>query len=119
MGGSQNQPCQLSFNRFLRVDFQCRLLKKISGGSGIQGSRVTSDGGLLAVRELDEPIVARVSPPAVILIKALTSPNTQVRTPALQTQATNVRHGASVLSHSPKNVPPASPRHKNRAVPTS
>lgn len=32
---SQNQPFQLSFNRILRVDFQ--------------GSRVTSDGGLLLV----------------------------------------------------------------------
>ncbi len=40
MGESQNQPFELSFNRFLRVDFQ--------------GSRVTSDGGLLLVRELDE-----------------------------------------------------------------
>jgi hypothetical protein len=40
VGESQNQPFQLSFNRFLRVDFQ--------------GSRVTSDGGLLLVRELDE-----------------------------------------------------------------
>ena len=40
MGESQNQPFQLSFNRFLRVDFQ--------------GSRVTSDSGLLLVRELDE-----------------------------------------------------------------
>jgi hypothetical protein len=40
MGESQSQPFQLSFNRFLRVDFQ--------------GSRVTSDGGLLLVRELDE-----------------------------------------------------------------
>ena len=40
MGESQNQPFQLSFNRFLRVDFQ--------------GSRVTSNGGLLLVRELDE-----------------------------------------------------------------
>ena len=40
MSESQNQPFQLSFNRFLRVDFQ--------------GSRVTSDGGLLVVRELDE-----------------------------------------------------------------
>ena len=40
MGESQNQPFQLSFNRLLRVDFQ--------------GSRVTSDGGLLLVRELDE-----------------------------------------------------------------
>ena len=40
MGESQNQPFQLAFNRFLRVDFQ--------------GSRVTSDGGLILVRELDE-----------------------------------------------------------------
>jgi Transposase DDE domain group 1 len=40
VGESQNQSFQLSFNRFLRVDFQ--------------GSRVTSDGGLLLVRELDE-----------------------------------------------------------------
>ncbi len=40
MGDNQNQPFQFSFNRFLRVDFQ--------------GSRVTSDGGLILVRELDE-----------------------------------------------------------------
>jgi len=40
MGKKQNQPFQLSFNPSLRVDFQ--------------GSRVTSDGGLLLVRELDE-----------------------------------------------------------------
>jgi len=36
----QNQPFQLSFNASLKVDFQ--------------GSRVTSDGGLILVRELDE-----------------------------------------------------------------
>jgi len=35
----QNQPFQLSFNASLKVDFQ--------------GSRVTSDGGLILVRELD------------------------------------------------------------------
>jgi hypothetical protein len=40
VGEQQNQPFQLSFNPFLKVDFQ--------------GSRVTSDGGLLLVRELDE-----------------------------------------------------------------
>ena len=40
MGEKHNQPFQLSFNPSLRVDFQ--------------GSRVTSDGGLLLVRELDE-----------------------------------------------------------------
>ena len=40
MGEIQNQPFQLSFNPSLRVDFQ--------------GSRVTSDGGLILVRELDE-----------------------------------------------------------------
>jgi hypothetical protein len=36
----ENQPFQLSFNQSLKVDFQ--------------GSRVTSDSGLLLVRELDE-----------------------------------------------------------------
>ena len=40
MGEKQNQPFQLSFNPCLKVDFQ--------------GSRVTPDGGLLLVRELDE-----------------------------------------------------------------
>ncbi len=40
MGERQNQPFQLCFNASLRVDFQ--------------GSRVTSDGGLILVRELDE-----------------------------------------------------------------
>ena len=40
MGDKQHQPFQLSFNASLRVDFQ--------------GSRVTSDGGLVLVRELDE-----------------------------------------------------------------
>jgi hypothetical protein len=40
VGEKQNQPFQLSFNPPLRVDFQ--------------GSRVTSDGGLLLVLELDE-----------------------------------------------------------------
>jgi hypothetical protein len=36
----KNRPFQLSFNSSLKVDFQ--------------GSRVTSDGGLVLVRELDE-----------------------------------------------------------------
>ena len=40
VGETQNQPFQLSFNPSLKVDFQ--------------GSRVTSDGGLVLVRELDE-----------------------------------------------------------------
>ncbi len=40
MGEIQNQLFQLSFNASLKVDFQ--------------GSRVTSDGGLILVRELDE-----------------------------------------------------------------
>jgi len=39
-GENLNPPFQLSFNPSLRVDFQ--------------GSRVTSDGGLVLVRELDE-----------------------------------------------------------------
>ena len=40
MGETHEQPFQLSFNSALKVDFQ--------------GSRVTSDGGLVLVRELDE-----------------------------------------------------------------
>ena len=40
MGEIQKRPFQLSFNSSLKVDFQ--------------GSRVTSDAGLLVVRELDE-----------------------------------------------------------------
>lgn len=39
MGERQNEPFQLSFNTSLKVDFQ--------------GSRVTSDGGLIVMRELD------------------------------------------------------------------
>ncbi|MBM3797336.1 MAG: hypothetical protein FJW31_25560, partial [Acidobacteria bacterium] len=40
MGDKQNQPFQLSCNGLLKID--------------CQGSRVTSDGGLILVRELDE-----------------------------------------------------------------
>ena len=40
MGDKGNKPFQLSFNGFIKVDFQ--------------GSRITSDGGLILVRELDE-----------------------------------------------------------------
>jgi hypothetical protein len=40
MREKQNQPFQLSFNAALKID--------------CQGSRVTSDGGLILVRELDE-----------------------------------------------------------------
>ncbi len=40
MGETPNRPFQLSFNPALKVEFQ--------------GSRVTSDGALILVRELDE-----------------------------------------------------------------
>ena len=40
VGEKQHQPFQLSFNASLKVDFQ--------------GSRVTSDGGLILIRESDE-----------------------------------------------------------------
>ena len=40
MGEKQSKPFQFGFNGFLKVAFQ--------------GSRVTSDGGLILVRELDE-----------------------------------------------------------------
>ena len=42
MGEKQNGPFQLSFNASLKISFQ--------------GSRVTSDGGLILVRELDEQL---------------------------------------------------------------
>lgn len=45
MGETQNQSFQLSFNASLKIDFQ--------------GSRVTSDGGLVLVRELEEPQPSR------------------------------------------------------------
>jgi hypothetical protein len=44
VGEKQNQPFQLSFNASLKVDFQ--------------GSRVTSDGGLILVREMDERLLS-------------------------------------------------------------
>jgi hypothetical protein len=40
VGEKQSKPFQLSFNGSLKVDFQ--------------GSRVTSDGGLILVREIGE-----------------------------------------------------------------
>jgi Transposase DDE domain group 1 len=40
VGEKEHEPFQFTFNGFLKVDFQ--------------GSRVTSDAGLLLVRELDE-----------------------------------------------------------------
>ena len=40
MGEKQTKPFQLSFSSLLKVDFQ--------------GSHVTSDGGLIVVRDLDE-----------------------------------------------------------------
>src|ERR1022692_1674476 len=45
VGEKEKQPFQLSFNSSLRVDFQ--------------GARVTSDGGLILVRELDERLGLR------------------------------------------------------------
>jgi hypothetical protein len=42
MGEIQNRPFPLSFNSPLKIDFQ--------------GSQVTSDAGLLVVRELDENV---------------------------------------------------------------
>jgi hypothetical protein len=53
MGEIQNRPFQLSFNASLKVEFQ--------------GSRVTSDGGLILVRELDE----RLGFGEMVLAKAL------------------------------------------------
>ena len=49
MGEGQTQGLQLSFNRFLRV--------------GFQGSRVSSNGDLILVRELDERLADRADFP--------------------------------------------------------
>ena len=76
VGESQNQPFQLSFNRFLRVDFQ--------------GSRITSDGGLLFVRELDE----RLDLTGLIqnhLVDSRTGRNTQFPLADLFRQSANSR----------------------------
>ena len=72
MGEKQNQPFQLSFNPSLKVDFQ--------------GSRVTSDGGLLLVRELDE----RLGLSALItdnIMEDRRGKNTQLRLPDLLRQS--------------------------------
>jgi len=49
MGEEQNQRFQLSFNNYLKVDSQ--------------GSRLTSDGGLVLDRELDERLASVISSP--------------------------------------------------------
>ena len=64
MGERQNRPFQLSFNSSLKVDFQ--------------GARVTSDGGLILVSELDDrlglsvPIERHLSDPAPRQERAVT-----------------------------------------------
>jgi len=60
MGEAQNQPFQLSFNPMLKVEFQ--------------GFRVTSDGGLILVRELDERLGFSALISAVGRCPAATSP---------------------------------------------
>ncbi len=50
MGETTNEPFQLSFNTALKVEFQ--------------GSRVTSDGGLILVRELQSKI--RIQMPSTL-----------------------------------------------------
>ena len=76
MGEKQNQPFQLSFNPSLKVDFQ--------------GSRVTSDSGLLLVRELDE----RLGLSALIaenILDGRRGKNTQLPLPDLLRQSLSSR----------------------------
>jgi len=76
VGEKQNQPFQLSFNPSLKVDFQ--------------GSRVTSDSGLLLVRELDE----RLGLSALIVENIMDDrrgKNTQLPLPDLLRQSTYSR----------------------------
>ena len=51
-GEAQNQPFQFSFNSSLKIDFQGS--RVTSDGGLVLGARVTSYGGLILVRELDE-----------------------------------------------------------------
>ena len=53
MGEKQNQPFQLSFNASLKVDFQ--------------GSRVTSDGGLIFDRRFSRDLGRRTRATVIIL----------------------------------------------------
>ena len=72
MGELQTAPFQFTFNRFLKVAFQ--------------GSRVTSDAGLILVRELDERLGLR----AIItehLRNSRQGLNTQFRLPDLLRQS--------------------------------
>ena len=61
MGEAQNGPFQLSFNASLKVDFQ--------------GSRVTSDGGLILVRELNDVSVTLPPSAGVSLDLTVGAPN--------------------------------------------
>ncbi len=64
MGEEENEPFQFTFNGFLKVTFQ--------------GSRVTSDAGLILVRELDERLglATRMAPSR----SSRTGSNTATRT---------------------------------------
>jgi hypothetical protein len=66
VGEIQNQPLQLAFNSSLKVDFQ--------------GSRVTSDDGLVLVRELDERL--RFSELIEQQLTDLRGKNTQLYSPS-------------------------------------
>jgi hypothetical protein len=56
VGEKESEPFQFTFNGFLKVAFQ--------------GSRVTSDAGLILVRELDNASVFRRSSPSTCAIPA-------------------------------------------------
>src|ERR1035441_6031267 len=93
MGEKQNRPFQFSFNSSLKVDFQ--------------GSRISSDAGLLVVRELDE----RLGLSQLIsdnLTDARRGKNTQLPLPDLLRQSIYSRlagyedlNDAERLSHDP------------------
>jgi len=92
VGKTPNQPFQLSFNPALKVEFQ--------------GSRVTSDGGLILVRELDERLGS-----SDLIAQHLTDPratNTQFPLADLVRQSVYSRlagyedvNDAECLSHDP------------------
>ena len=95
MGETANQPFQLSFNPALKVEFQ--------------GSRVTSDGGLILVRELDQRLGF-----SDLIAQHITDPrgkNTQFPpyTQSRRTRRHIFRHGPSlrsVATNGPANMWP-------------
>jgi hypothetical protein len=92
VGETENQPFQLSFNGSLKVDFQ--------------GSRVTSDAGLLLGWELDE----RLGFSGLIEQPAAAGPTLAGRTPSCLLRIP--QRGTAIGDHNRTNSPGPSAQHR-------